>query len=1449
MRTFRRPRRTGQINTWAAVILGLATLGIAGGLWGAHRVRQRQLVGQALQAGRAAIQRQDWDEACKQLRYYLDRRPEDLGVLAQYADANLAVRPVQPQNVAAAAAAYRTLLRRKPGDEALSTRLAVLYFQFREYAEVIHVCQQRLDQEPGDGRFRMWMAEALMAQRDFDAAEQHLQALLDDPEQGVRAAGLLSHIASSRERPDSDEVAGALLDQAIEKFPNSGEAFVQRARFQRLMRLDAAAARSDLQAASRLDPNRPGVLLSLAEEWLELGEVDLAAAVMDKLDRMTADDLRKLDIDPEAFRVQTFRVAGRLLLAQQRYEEGAELASRTLQDLPAYQHVLCLPQVIELYLAAKLLEQAEEALEAYRAAMEWLPAEDHPQARAQCTLFEAALLREQGKPHAAIVRLEELLVRHPDLDRGRLLLWELYRATGQPARAVNSLANYVRMQPNDGVLNLALADAWRGRNWSRVVQHATAAEPLLADPLPATLLRLEAAIQLAANSRLRQMQPLRQELDALKALHPRKPEVRLLQAAIDAQDDQLETAVQRLEGALQECDENLQVRLNLSEYYQRLGRIERAMEVCRDAAQAHPQSAAPRIREAQILAADGRPDEAAALLQAAAGQLEGMESEYAAYALVQQQLRQGRRSEAIVLLARLAEQHPHDLQPVLTLLALPEVQTDAAASEKWIERLRAIEGPGGLHTGVQQAKLWLRTDAWRSRHAEIQRVLEEAAIRAPGWAEPVIALGWLHARTGDHGRREQLLRKFVEAHPEELEAASELLVLLEREQRFAEAASVLDRLPSPAPGLNQHRANIAVGLGDFPAAIEALRRTVAADPANAGARVILAKILYEQEGKASESLRLLDEADSLVADLPAAVAVRVRILAREGRTAEAEALLDARVAEGGGRMVDLLLRAEYWTSAGQLQRAEEDYRRMAALPDAPAEGAIQLAMFFSRTGRPREALDACRAGLERDPENLTLRRLLAAGLLSGTDPQEWRRARELLEELMAAHPDDVELMTLNAQALLRSGEARELARAQELLERAVTAEPRNLGAHELLIRLAGDRGDYREVNRLLARAVSAHPENVGLRLLQARLERDSGNPTLAHELARAVLQGAPDSVEARNLLSELALEEGRLDEARQLNREALQLNPSDPPARLIAARICAVSGQRDEAIAILEAALSDETPADRVMLLVALARLHLGAGAADRAAPYVAQALQERPAAREVRKVRFELLGAQKQYEALLAELEGVTPQIPGAQVLLVAGASVLVASGRDELIDHARQVFEKAITFDDQEVIPHLGAARTCYQLRLLDQAQAHYRRVLELSPHHPMALNDLAWLLGEDLGRPQEGLELADKGVNRHPHHVHLLDTRGVLLARLGRYEDARAAFSQALAVQNVPFATQARIRLHLGDVCVQHARDADCRRALSEAAAIDGEHKVLTPEERARLAGLIESINAES
>ena len=71
-------------------------------------------------------------------------------------------------------------------------------------------------------------------------------------------------------------------------------------------------------------------------------------------------------------------------------------------------------------------------------------------------------------------------------------------------------------------------------------------------------------------------------------------------------------------------------------------------------------------------------------------------------------------------------------------------------------------------------------------------------------------------------------------------------------------------------------------------------------------------------------------------------------------------------------------------------------------------------------------------------------------------------------------------------------------------------------------------------------------------------------------------------------------------------------------------------------------------------------------------------------------------------------------------------------------------------------------------------------YKRLITARPGNFAYLNNLAWTLSEDLKQPEEGIKWINEAIQKGGPIPQLLDTRGVILTRLGKFDDAIKDFA---------------------------------------------------------------------
>ena len=292
--------RCGKVNLKLVVIviLVMGMLGVS--LVVARHIHRGVFSERALAAGEAAFENQDWSGAGKSYREYLGRNPDDLEILRKYAQACLAIRPLDVKAFSGAIAAYRRIIELDPQDEVAYEKLALLYGAIGDYDELAAIARTRLEREPDDPQAPLWLANALIRLNRSQSAEEVLVQFVDRIEavpgrhvEYVRACTRMSEITlaqasgDGKTKPGPKIVADAKtkalewLQRAVAHAPESVEALLSRARFYRMTseipgieeKDRLGLARQDLQEADRRGPENAQGCLFLAAEWLGAGRV------------------------------------------------------------------------------------------------------------------------------------------------------------------------------------------------------------------------------------------------------------------------------------------------------------------------------------------------------------------------------------------------------------------------------------------------------------------------------------------------------------------------------------------------------------------------------------------------------------------------------------------------------------------------------------------------------------------------------------------------------------------------------------------------------------------------------------------------------------------------------------------------------------------------------------------------------------------------------------------------------------------------------------------------------------------------------------------------------------------------------------------------------------------------------------------------------------------------
>ena len=474
-------------------------------------------------------------------------------------------------------------------------------------------------------------------------------------------------------------------------------------------------------------------------------------------------------------------------------------------------------------------------------------------------------------------------------------------------------------------------------------------------------------------------------------------------------------------------------------------------------------------------------------------------------------------------------------------------------------------------------------------------------------------------------------------------------------------------------------------------------------------------------------------------------------------------------------------------------------------PEAPSIH-FAMARVAVREGDMRLGVDHLRSTIRLDEENQP------AHLLLGTVLELMSRSDEARPHLERA----AELDTLDAGAALALARhyerAREPERALVYYLRARELDP---GDDENLLRIAtllGQLGRFAEAEPYLERLRESDPDNPTLSLTWAWVQDELGRPEAAVEAYEEHLRLFPaDAVARRRLVNALVRIE-RPGEA-------------EPHAALLYEQAHGVAEARVLAGIYLN---TGDTAAARDLALEVRGQEPGNAEAGEMALQTLARCGDDDLGVREMERLTQENPGEYRTW-ILLCVAQETAGRRPDALTALAQAEQVAPADSLDALLDladgysrlerprDAERLLERARKLDREPARVWYALASVRERAQDFDGAESAIRRVLEVEPESPQALNFLGYLYADQNRNLEEAVRLIKRALAQQPENGFIVDSLGWAYYRLGELDSARVELERAIRLSG----EDPVILEHLGDVELADGdRDAayeSYRRAL--------------------------------
>lgn len=663
------------------------------------------------------------------------------------------------------------------------------------------------------------------------------------------------------------------------------------------------------------------------------------------------------------------------------------------------------------------------------------------------------------------------------------------------------------------------------------------------------------------------------------------------------------------------------------------------------------------------------------------------------------------------------------------------------------------------------------------------------------------------------------LQRAVELQPDNADAHSRLsnlylnVYMADRKrpkQLLAELKGISDKYTKRFPNSYENarlKGYIALFESDLPGALELFGKANKLKPFQPDLVLVYMQALAANK-QAEEGEKLAYE---MLAKDPSALSVYdalVVMYAGQKRTADIERVMKTKLEKNPKAPEAYLQLAAHYYTQNQREPMMATLKPLSTNPKDFARGPMMVGDFFLRIREYDLAAQSYREGSNRVPEDKAMYQKRMIEVLVKQNKKD--EAVQMVNDLIKANAKDDEALAIRASLSLLTGTKEQLQSAINDLQTIISRMPENPVLRYNLGRALLAKQNFQAARVQFEEAMKLRPDYLPPRITLAQMLLQNREYGKVAQMADEVLAMDEQNVAARLLRSRALIGMGEVKQARAELAVMVERFPELPEARLQMAALDlqdrnykgAEDGFRK---------LYQQTNDSRAFL--GLVDTYVGQGQYVTAIKLLRDELARQPDRHEFRvalgniaMLAGDLKTAITEYKAVLAKLD------KNSAVWL----QLSEAYRRSNDISGAIAATKKA-----QEISPASVPAQL--QLALLydttgqkQQAKPAYEAVLRNQPDHPVALNNLAYILAESGNDLDQALTMAQRARQALPNDVDVADTLGWIYIKKNLPDSAISIFREL--TQKQP--TRSTFHYHLAMALFQKGDKVSAKRACESA-----------------------------
>lgn len=1377
------------------VVILLATMMLGFTAFGLRKWQKGEKSELAYKKGIKAFDEHEWDVAAANIGRYISSNPEDIEMLHKYATAQLNIRPRSKSNAQQAIGAYRMILRADKSDIEATKKISEIYLQIRLPGEA-ELILKKFPDIASNPELGTLLARAMSAQKKYDAAAKTLNEILKAHPEHIQAYAVLAQLAAAQPEIVTKPME-YWLDMAVEKNSGSVKAYLMRANY-RLRLGNIEGFDTDLSKVREMEIAEVGDKLVFARLLVISKKLDEAEKILQEVasDEPENNGLWSLWVDIAKRRNLNEKVLEVVNNAQEALE-------RDPWDF--------MPIATEVYLQCGQLDKAKECISRLK------EKKMNPLMLAQ---FEAMLTDLEGDPFEAIKAWREvigLIFRTEGFSvppKVRMSLALAYFRANDSGSAVRELTELLVDNPDYWQANLILArNASEKGNFVQAVDHAGKVLQAVPKHPEANSISLSARLQQMAVAgdevSPSDVEALEKQIEELQKIPSMAIPAQMLKFRVAIGKADFQKAQKIAEKLKADHPDDIRSSMVIADLYAVQKKTDETIAVLEQTIKNFPKSPEPVQFLVSILANRNEQEKCVELVsQAIEKNDDSVRKLELSLLLADLYLKWNKQDELYGLLDRLAAAHPKEMKIKTRLLLTQKLTQSPDVAKKIVDDIGGIAGKESWQWRYYQSRVWYLSEDFKDRYTEIVSLLKKNLLENPTDQASRLLLAGAYFKNGDVQLAFSMYHEAYDRDPDNINVILPMVSALHKANQFEVADEILSKVSAKTlknSELSSLKARAHIRQGDYSTASDLLRNSILANASSNSDKLTLAMLEMEQKNY-SEAANMLENLKSNVTEpgfLRSVVNGQVQLSLRQNNNDEAIRICD-KLVEDDPAAASLLIRARTYYMIKNNEKALSDYNL--ALEKEPENPAVWEARsrFYSTTDQIQKAVDDMVKALAVAKSNLAeafsvvesikktaedksdalsdaetdvkkkqnvflqiQRQTILLQLSSGIEG-EVENARKLLAEGLKENPEDVDFMMINARLLYSRGTGPSVKESESVLKEITRKDPYNIEAWNLLGQIALNRGQHDRAITYAQRGLLSRPNDRSLMLLKAR-----GEFGRSPAFAIATLKALYD------------LDNTILDNAVYL------------------ADAYSLSGQTRKAIALVKAQLDKiEDTRQSLRCRVALAQARYRDGQLEQAGKDFVDLMDSKEISTVALGTYTRLLAKDKKFDECFTKISEWIAKYPkdSLQAIGVVESLVNNYTANPQVMKLSVDTLDEILKLNPDSTNA-LQAIAVIYQMAGQNaKAITYYEKIHEINPEDVIVLNNLAWAYCQIEGDYKKALEMANRGLEKAPEYIDLIDTRGFIYNKLGQFEKAVVDFKKCLELY--PSANPAVIstRLHL-------------------------------------------------